>query len=101
MLIVAAELSIEANAVDGVRDALAVMETGSRKESGCGTYVFSIDVNDPCTLRIFERWDSMEALEVHFKTPHMTAFREVLAKVNPKSMDVKVYDVAGELSLPS
>lgn len=101
MLIVAAEVSVEENAVEGVRDALAAMEKESRAEPGCQTYVFSIDVNDPCTLRIFERWDSMEALEFHFKTPHMAAFGEVIAKVKPKGMNVKVYDVAGEVSLPS
>ncbi len=43
----------------------------------------------------------MEALELHFKTPHMASFGAAIAEIKPKSMDVKVYDVAGEVALPS
>ena len=100
MLIVAAEISIEEDVVEGVRDALRTMETETRREPGCQAYAFSVDVNDATTLRIFERWDSMAALEAHFKTPHMASFGEAIAKIQPKSMDVKVYDVAGEVALP-
>ncbi len=101
MLIVAAEVSIEEGSVEGVRDALRTMETETLKEPGCQVYAFSIDVSDPGTLRIFERWDSMEALELHFKTPHMASFGAAIAEIKPKSMDVKIYDVAGEVALPS
>ena len=100
MLIVAAEVGIEEGAVESVRDALLTMETETRKEPGCQAYAFSLDINDPETIRIFERWDSMEALEFHFNTPHMAAFGAAIGKIKPKSMNVKVYDVAGELPLP-
>lgn len=101
MLIVAAEVSVSEDAVENVRDALQKMETESRKEPGCQTYAFSVDVNDASTLRIFERWDSMEALETHFKTSHMASFGVTISKIQPKSMNVKVYEIAGEVSLPS
>jgi quinol monooxygenase YgiN len=101
MLIVAAEVGIAEGAIESVRDALLTMETETRKEPGCQTYAFSLDVNDPSTIRIFERWDSMEALEAHFKTPHMASFGSAIGKIKPTSMNVKVYDVAGELPLPS
>ena len=100
MLIVAAEVSIEAGATDAVKEELRTMETESRKEPGCQTYAFSIDVNDPETLRITERWDSMDDLEAHFKTPHMAAFGAAMAQIKPKGMDVKVYEIAKEVALP-
>ena len=100
MLIVAAELSIEAGATDAVKEELRTMETESRKEPGCQTYAFSIDVNDPETLRITERWNSMDDLEAHFKTPHMAAFGAAMAQIKPKGMDVKVYEIAKEVALP-
>lgn len=100
MLIVAAELSIEAGATDAVKEELRTMETESRKESGCQTYAFSIDVNDPETLRITERWDSMDDLKAHFQTPHMAAFGAAMAQIKPKGMDVKVYEIAQEVALP-
>ena len=101
MLIVAAEVGVEEGAVETVRDALLAMETETRKEPGCLTYAFSVDINDPRTLRIIERWESMEALEAHFKTPHMAAFRSAIAKIKPTSMNLKVYEVAREVALPS
>jgi quinol monooxygenase YgiN len=100
MLIVAGEVVVEEGAIERVRDALRTMEQATREEPGCRTYAFSVDVNDPTMVRIFERWDSMEVLELHFKTPHMAAFGAAMGQIQPSSMDVKLYEVAGELALP-
>lgn len=37
----------------------------SRAEDGCIEYVFSADSSDPGRIRIFERWESAEALGTH------------------------------------
>lgn len=100
MLIVAAEVVVEEGAVGGVQDALRTMEEETRREAGCLTYAFSIDVNDPTMVRIFERWESQDALSDHFKTPHMAAFGAAIGRIQPKSMDIKVYEVERELPLP-
>ncbi len=100
MLIVAGEVVVEEGAIDSVRDALRTMEEETRKEDGCQTYVFSVDINTPTTMRIFERWESQEALSAHMKTSHMAEFGAVVGKIKPKSMSVKLYEVAKELPLP-
>ena len=100
MLIVSGEITVDPAAIDGVRDALRTMEEETRKEPGCLAYAFSVDINDPTMIRIFERWESLGALETHFKTPHMAAFGAAVAKIQPKSMDVKVYEVDKEVPLP-
>ncbi len=100
MLIVAAEVVVEEGALNGVQEALGTMEKETRKEAGCLTYAFSVDVNDPTMVRVFERWKSMDALAAHFKTPHMAAFGAALSVIEPKSMDVKVYEVEKEVPLP-
>ena len=100
MLIVAGEVVVAEGAIEGVRDALHTMEEETRKEPGCLTYAFSIDVNDPNMLRIFERWESEDALKAHFKAPHMAAFGAAVAKIQPKSMEVKVYEIDKEVGLP-
>jgi quinol monooxygenase YgiN len=51
-------------------------------------------------VRIFERWESMEALQAHFAMPHMKTFNEAIGRIQPKSADVKLYEVARELPLP-
>ena len=100
MLIVAGEVIVEEGATDSVRDALRTMETETRKESGCLKYAFSLDISEPTTMRIFEQWESEEALSAHMKTPHMAEFGAAVGKIKPKSMSIKVYEVGKELALP-
>jgi len=100
MLIVAAEAVVPEGAINEVRDALRKMEEETRKEPGCFTYAFSVDISAPTTLRIFERWESIDALAAHFKTPHMATFSKVIGEIQPESMDLKLYEVAKELPLP-
>ncbi len=100
MLIVAGEFVVAAGALDRVRGALHTMEEATRKEPGCLTYAFAVDVNDSSVVRIFERWESMEALAAHFKTAHMAAFGRAIGEIQPKSAEVKLYEVAKELPLP-
>ena len=100
MLIVVVEVGVNDGAIDRVKDTIKMMEDETRKEAGCTTYAFSIDINDANTVRIIERWESMDALRAHFKSPHMAAFNTALGDLQPTSFDVKCYDIAGELELP-
>ena len=100
MLIVAGEVVVEEGAIDGVREALRTMEAATRGEPGCLAYAFSLDVSDPTTMRIFERWESMAALKEHTQTPHMAEFGRAIGVIRPKSMDIKVYEIDKEVSLP-
>ena len=49
---------------------------------------------------IFEKWQSQEALDAHFATPHMAAFGAALAGLGVTGMDVKKYIVTGEGTVP-
>ena len=71
----------------------------SRKEAGCLTYEFSIDIDDENVVRIFEEWESQEALDAHFRTPHLQAFGAVLARIleGETSMTRYVVESAGPL----
>jgi quinol monooxygenase YgiN len=65
MLIVAGTLEVDPAQRDtflqGRKD--AVVATGS--EPGCLEYAFSADLVDPGKVRIFERWETKEALARH------------------------------------
>jgi quinol monooxygenase YgiN len=92
------EVSIDS---DGIHEVIRIMGEETRKESGCLKYVFSVDINDSTIVRIFEQWESYEALETHFKSAHMAAFQKSLAGIEMKSMDVKAYEVNKEVPLPT
>jgi len=68
---------LESKAEEAVR-AASNMASTSRSESGCIDYRFAIDVDDALVIQMIEQWESGEALDAHFGTPHFAAFSEVL-----------------------
>ena len=103
MIIVAVDVVFGEGAMEGegVHAAFRIMEEETRKESGCLKYVSSVDIHDSTIVRIYELWESMEALEPHFRTPHMADFQKALAGIQTKSMEAKVYEINKELPFPN
>lgn len=64
-----------------VRGAAEAQIAASRAEGGCIDYTYAIDVLDASIMRVFERWESWVALDLHFKEPHMNPWRAALADV--------------------
>jgi quinol monooxygenase YgiN len=66
-----------------------------REESGCIEYFPAIDIDsglpvqklDKNVVTIIEKWENLEVLRAHLKTPHMLAYRE------------KVKDMVEDLSI--
>ena len=100
MLIVNAEVRVAEGALEQMKEAVAAMEVESRKESGCHTYAFSADLNDPTMVRITERWESRADLEAHFTMPHMAVFAAALGQIQPLSIDAHAYELGEEIPLP-
>jgi quinol monooxygenase YgiN len=65
MLIVAGYMDVEPAARDEFLAGMVAGMTTSRAEPGCLDYVLSPDPIDPGRVRLFERWESKEALGVH------------------------------------
>ena len=99
MIVVNVAIESSESDITALKPAIAAMEQASRTEEGCDDYTFSIELNNPNMLRITERWQSMEALETHFKAPHMAEFQAAIAQHAPKSSQAYFYD-ASEVSPP-
>ena len=94
MIVVAGRVVIDpAKRDEGVRAATEVMEE-TAKETGCISYTFSADLIDPGTFRIFEEWESQEALDAHFASPHMAKFQGVVGSLGVREMKIQRYEVA-------
>jgi quinol monooxygenase YgiN len=52
----------------------------TRKEDGCISYDLHQSIGDAQALVFVERWSSRDALDKHFKTPHLAAWRAVGAE---------------------
>lgn len=68
------------------------MIRASRAEAGCIDYAYAVDLLDANMLRVIERWESREALQEHFQTPHMARFRSALEAIGPTDVAVRMYE---------
>ncbi len=100
MLVVIAEVRVGEGAVEALREAIAAMETESRKEPGCQRYAFSTDISDPTLVRITELWDSADDLQKHFTMPHMAVFGAAMGSAEILSMDVQAYELGAPVPMP-
>jgi quinol monooxygenase YgiN len=94
MLVIAGRIQIDAaNRDAAIAAAVEVMEATHREE-GCISYTFSADLSDDGLFHIFEEWDSQDALDAHFKTPHMATFQGKFGGLGVKDMKIRRYEIA-------
>lgn len=83
----------------------AVME-GTHKEKGCLIYRFTIDIDDPCIIRVTELWESEEALYGHFEGEAVKVMFDVMPHMQVLGMqaykgDLQPFEVPLPASLSS
>lgn len=79
MLVIHAEIRVAPGEVETVAAFARPMCEKSEAEEGCHLYAFSVDVSEENLVRITEEWESQEALDAHFQTPHMADFQAGMA----------------------
>ena len=98
-LIVAGAVRVPPASLDGLRPHMAAMMTASQAEDGCSDYNYAEDVTQPGLIHVFERWRDQAALDAHFKTPHMAAWRAVWPSFGVSERRLFAYEVASERAL--
>lgn len=99
MIVIAGSVAVRPERRDEAIRIARTMAAATRQESGCVTYRFSVDVDDPNTLLLFEEWETEEALGRHFQTPHMEAFRAALPDLLGGAPMLRRYVVASATAM--
>lgn len=68
--------------IERFRPHMLAMVAASRAEDGCIEYSYGFDVADPGLIRVFEVWRDQAAIDAHFNSPHMAAWRAVWPDFN-------------------
>lgn len=79
-------------------DALAAcraVRTPTLSEPGVTEYDFFQSPDDPNHVVFVETWESREALEAHFATPHFGAFFSQVPQLAARPPVIHVYGVSG------
>jgi quinol monooxygenase YgiN len=98
-LIVAGTVRVPPENLDGLRPRMAEMIAASRAEEGCLDYNYAEDVNQPGLILVFERWRDWDALNAHFKTEHLIAWRAAWPSFGVSDRKLFAYEVASERPL--
>lgn len=99
MLVIAGHVQIDPAMREQAIAAAVEMMEATRREEGCISYVISADLTDPGSFRIFEEWESAEALDAHFATPHMAKFQAAMGGFGVRELKVQRYEIAGVATL--
>jgi quinol monooxygenase YgiN len=96
MLIIAGTLDLPPENRAKLLEAAEPLMRASEAEDGCHVYLMMADPFDAGRVRIFERWDSEEALASHFATPHMAEFGGALGGLGITGSDLTKYQISSE-----
>lgn len=81
MIVVTGEITVRPEDVERVRPHAIRMMEETAKEAGCIFYRFYEDLGRPGHIRVYEEWESLEALKAHGAAPHMAVWRGELARI--------------------
>ena len=94
MIVIAGTLTIEPSKRDAAIAAAKQMMKDTHAEPGNIAYAFSLDLEDDRVVHLFEQWESQAALDLHFASPHMAAFRQKIGGLGVRDMSVQRFEIA-------
>ena len=86
---VVAHITARPETLAAVREVLVGFIEPTRKEAGCIGYQLLQDNVDPCQFTFVEEWASDEALNLHLRTPHLSAGASRLGPLMAAPMNVR------------
>ncbi|HWA61760.1 MAG TPA: putative quinol monooxygenase [Caulobacteraceae bacterium] len=98
-LIVAGTVRVPPQNIDRFRPHMVEMMTATQAEDGCFAYSYAEDVGEPGLIHVFEVWRDQAALDAHFQTQHMAAWRAAWPQFGVSDRALKAYDVTAERPL--
>lgn len=98
-VIIAGTVRVPAENLSAFRPHMQAMLEASRAEPGCTAYSYAEDVVEPGLIRVFEVWESQAALDAHFQTAHMAAWRSQWPSFGVSDRRLFAYEVAAQRPL--
>lgn len=98
-VIIAGTVRVPPKNLERFKPHMQAMLTASRAEDGCLEYSYAVDVAEPGLIRIFEAWRDQAAIDAHFQTPHMAAWRSRWPEFGVSDRKLSRYEIAAERAL--
>jgi quinol monooxygenase YgiN len=99
MIVVVGRVSSDADKREELIRVGQTVAAASVEEPGCVSYRLYEDVGTPNEFVFVEEWESQEALQAHFATPHVRDFMRAIQATLVGSPDVKFHTIESSLDL--
>lgn len=93
MLLIVGTVRLPPAALDEARPHMRQLVEASRAEDGCAEYRYAEDILNPGLIHVTERWRDQAALDHHFATAHLAAWRAAAADLGLFERDLSLYEV--------
>jgi quinol monooxygenase YgiN len=98
VLLIVGTVRLPPERLHDARPAMRAMVEASRAEDGCLEYSYAEDALDPGLIRVTELWRDQAALDRHFRSAHIAAWRAAWPALGLRDRDLRKYEV-GEAQL--
>ena len=92
MLLIVGTIRLAPERLAAARPAMRAMVEASRSEDGCLGYSYAEDVLEPGLIHVAERWRDRAALDRHFATAHLAAWRACWAEYGIGERALTLYE---------
>jgi quinol monooxygenase YgiN len=99
MIVVSGHFRLPPERIAEARSAMEDVIAASIAEPGCRVYSYAEDVTEPGLFRVYEEWDSRDALDEHFRSAHMREWQAVRETFGFRDRTIAAYEVTGEMPL--
>jgi quinol monooxygenase YgiN len=89
-------LTVKEGQEKAFEDAFKPAVAATRKEKGCIVYDLNRDLSERSKYYVYERWQSLAALEHHMQTEHIKKLLDTVRDLLAGPPDAKIFGVAGE-----
>lgn len=96
MILVVGQFRLPAAKLPEAREALLRVVEATRAEPGCIDYAYAEDLREPGLIRVSEKWESREALAVHFEAAHMKQWQQERTGFGMTDRDMRAYEFSRE-----
>ncbi len=92
MIVVSGIIQVAPSDHAAAAELMKTLATETAKEAGSISYAFYADLETEGKFRVFEEWESEEAMGAHFAEPHMASFMGALGELEVVGTAIDKYE---------
>jgi quinol monooxygenase YgiN len=98
-IVVSGEIRLDPEDFDAALALIEPLVTATRAEAGCVEYDYWVDPRDRGRVRVFEEWESDDAIAAHSASEHMKTFFGGMVKLRISAVELSRFEVSDKSPL--